>query len=176
MKPQEILKQARTKSGYTQEVIAREIGISDRMYQRYESGKFPKYKGEAIEKLDKLLGTNLISILYDKTSRLVTQDRPPEVVLTDAHITLQDYINEIKDSRDRWHSLVSSILDHIERDTKAALAHQKAWVEYEAERASGGDDDKKDEIMNKMGKLVRGYLLGRSSDRSRNDSDIEGTG
>lgn len=131
----------------------------------------------ALLKGKKPISDNFWSI-FDKSfpdKNAAAPPTPATTLLTGAHITLQDYINELKDSRDRWYSLVNSMLGHIEKDTKAVLAHQKAWVEYEAEKASGGDDDKRDEIMNKMGKLVRGYLLGRASDRNQGDSDNEGT-
>lgn len=69
MEPKEILKKARIAKGYTQEMIADKVGISHRMYQRYEEGKFPKFKSVQIKKLDRLLGTGLNAILYGKTLR-----------------------------------------------------------------------------------------------------------
>lgn len=64
-KAQEVLKNARIDKGLTQEAIAADIGISMRMYQRYEDGLFPKYKSENIKKLDQLLGINISDIIYD---------------------------------------------------------------------------------------------------------------
>lgn len=69
MEPKEILKKARIAKGYTQEMIADKVGISHRMYQRYEEGKFPKFKSIQIKKIDRLLGTGLNAVLYGKSVR-----------------------------------------------------------------------------------------------------------
>lgn len=63
--PVEILKKARKAKGLSQEAMAEKLGLSMRMYQRYEDGNFPKYKSENIRAIDKLLGTNLCDIIYD---------------------------------------------------------------------------------------------------------------
>ena len=59
----------REAKGYTQASLARELGISTRMLQRYEEGLFPKYKSETIIGIDTLLGTNFVEMIYDKTIR-----------------------------------------------------------------------------------------------------------
>ena len=59
-----ILKKARKARGLSQEAIAETLGISLRMYQRYEIGLFPKYKSENIKAIDKILHTNLFGIVY----------------------------------------------------------------------------------------------------------------
>jgi transcriptional regulator with XRE-family HTH domain len=64
--PQQILKKAREAKGLTQEALAEKVGISHRMLQRYEEGKFPKYKGDGVRRIDDILGTNLCDIIYDK--------------------------------------------------------------------------------------------------------------
>ena len=66
MKAKEILRRSRKSKGYTQYEMAEKLGISSRMYQRYEEGKFPKYKTAQINKIDRLLGTDLENILYKR--------------------------------------------------------------------------------------------------------------
>lgn len=69
MEPKEILKKARVAKGYTQKTFADKIGITQRAYQRYEKGDFPKYKNDTIKDIDDILGTSLGEILYDNKSR-----------------------------------------------------------------------------------------------------------
>lgn len=92
-------------------------------------------------------------------------------LLTGAHITLQDYINEIKHSRDMLFTLVNSGFGKMFDGQRLATAYQKAWIEYEAERAAQGDSDKKEEIMYKMGKLVDEYLHRETLFDIRGESD-----
>lgn len=165
------IKKARELKRYSQAKIAELLGEKRSTYAEWERSTVPK--ADVLAKISQITGVTMSDLLDEKPA--INGRQKPTDPLTGAHVTLQDYIDELKDSRDRWYSLVNSMLGHIEKDTKAVLAHQKAWIEYEAEKASGGDDDKRDEIMNKMGKLVRGYLLGRASDRSQGDSDNEGT-
>lgn len=65
-RPEEILKAAREKKKLTQSDIAYKLGITLRQYHKYESGKFPKYKSEVIQKLDTILGTNLFESIYEQ--------------------------------------------------------------------------------------------------------------
>lgn len=66
----EIIKKARALKGLKQEEVANGIGVSHRMYQRYEEGKFPKFKSDKIQELDKFLDTNIYEILYDKKNAI----------------------------------------------------------------------------------------------------------
>lgn len=66
MEPKEIIKLARAAKRLKQEDVANGIGISHRMYQRYEEGKFPKFKSNKIQELDRYLDTNIYDLLYDK--------------------------------------------------------------------------------------------------------------
>lgn len=186
-----ILKKARQALDLTQEDVAKRLGISQRAYAFYEDENLERMpRAKRIKELGKVLNIPVRTLMQhfnaeiEGESSTHVQEKPvaesqsikaSDTLLTGAHVTLQDYINELKDSRDRWYSIVNSILGHIEKDTKAVLAHQKAWIEYEAEKASGGNDDLKGEIMNKMGKLARGYLLSRASDHNLGDNDNEGT-
>jgi ribosome-binding protein aMBF1 (putative translation factor) len=68
MEPKDIIKLAREKKRLTQAQLAENLNISDRMVQRYEEGKFPKFKSENIKKLDDFLETNIYDILYDKNN------------------------------------------------------------------------------------------------------------
>lgn len=74
--PVEILQKARKHKGFTQEALAAELGITHRMIQRYEEGQWPKYKSKNIVAIDKLLGTNLNEIIYDKK---VPRETPDDV-------------------------------------------------------------------------------------------------
>jgi hypothetical protein len=82
-------------------------------------------------------------------------------------VTLQDYlelqkemITRLSEDKERLFSLLNSSLVRISDDQQIALAYQKAWVEYEAEKSAKGDPKKKREIISHMGKLVDGKLMG----------------
>lgn len=64
-KPQEIIREARESKKLTQTDVANKLGLSLRMYQRIESGMFPKYKSETIKTIDDILGTSVYDIIYD---------------------------------------------------------------------------------------------------------------
>ncbi len=66
-KPEELLKAAREKKGWTQSEVAEKLGIGLRMYQKYEDGQFPKYKREQISELDRLFSTNLYELIYEQS-------------------------------------------------------------------------------------------------------------
>lgn len=65
----EILQSARKKKGLSQEALAAKIGISHRMLQRYEDGKFPKYKSNVVKKIDEVLGTSLYELIYESKTK-----------------------------------------------------------------------------------------------------------
>jgi len=75
-------------------------------------------------------------------------------------ITLSDYIELLQTTNERLFAIINSTLGRIYDDSHTALAYQKAWVKYEAERSAGGDKDKEDEIRYKMSKLVDDELQG----------------
>lgn len=167
MEPKEEIKKARFGKKLTQSDVAKALGISLRMYQRYEEGKFPKYKDATINALDKVLGTDIYSLLYDKGLSHV--DVKPSNILPaeGVEITLQDYlelqkemIDRLSEDKERLFTLLNSSLVRISDDQQIALAYQKAWVEYEAEKSAKGDPKKKREIISHMGKLVDGKLMG----------------
>lgn len=72
LNPKDVLKKAREEKRITQAEMADRIGramsqgYSLRQYQRLEDGQFPKYKMNAIIEVDRILGTNLTAIIYDK--------------------------------------------------------------------------------------------------------------
>lgn len=76
------------------------------------------------------------------------------------NITLQDYINLLHRENDRLFTLLNSTLVQIHDDTRYALAYQKAWVKYEAERSAGGNKKQEAEIRYKMSKLVDDEIHG----------------
>jgi len=78
-RPEEILRIAREKARYTQAEISEKLGISSRHYQNIEEGKFPKFKGDIIKSIDKLLNLHLYEIIYE-------QKVPREV----GHLELQE--------------------------------------------------------------------------------------
>lgn len=89
-------------------------------------------------------------------------DRP--LPIGDVNVTLKDYIDLLKQTNDRLFMALNSGLGRIHSDQQVALAYQKAWVEYEAERASEGDESKKKKIIYKMGKLVDGIMQDKPSE------------
>lgn len=81
------------------------------------------------------------------------------------NITLQDYldlqkqmIQQLNEDKEKLYGIINSGLAKISKDQQYALAYQKAWVDREAEKESGGDKQKKNQIKAKMGKLVDGFL------------------
>lgn len=100
----------------------------------------------------------------------------PTDLLTGANVTLQDYINELRNDKAVLYSLANSILDQIKLDTKTALAYQMAWVEYEAERSAKGDEQLKLELIHRMNTLVRSYLPGRVSVSSESETGKQSKG
>lgn len=65
-RPEEILQKSREKKKLTQQDVADKIGMTLRQYNKYEAGKFPKYKSESIKAIDALLGTNLYELIYEQ--------------------------------------------------------------------------------------------------------------
>lgn len=86
------------------------------------------------------------------------------------NITLQDYIDLLHRENDRLFTILNSTLGRIHDDSHTALAYQKAWVKYEAERASNGNKQKEAEIIYKMSKLVDDEL--QDDDESDNPDEI----
>ena len=85
----------------------------------------------------------------------------PSDQLTGSNITLQDYIDkqdqridELKRDKELLYGIINSSFGRMFDLQKLATAYQKAWIEYEAERAAAGDQKKKLEIRYKMSKLV----------------------
>lgn len=75
----------------------------------------------------------------------------------------QARIEELKKDKEELTSKLNSILERIYGGQQLALAYQKAWVDYEAEKAAKGDLKKKKEIQYKMGKLVDGIIQNDAS-------------
>lgn len=144
------------------------LGIpKDRIY-KWEKGTAPKYEDRiAIVKWIEMEDwKNFPRGNLGKSSGLsketITARNQGEQYLSaeGVNITLADYINLLHRENDRLYALLNSSLVRISDDQQIALAYQKAWVEYEAEKAAKGDPKKKREIISHMGKLVDGKLMG----------------
>lgn len=112
---------------------------------------------------------SLLADLHRKTLQNATSGNKENVLnqplpLGDVTVTLKDYIDLLKYTNDRLFATLNSTLGQIHNDQQVALAYQKAWVEYEAEKESAGDESKKKKLMYKMGKLVDGKLKGKPSE------------
>ena len=70
--PKDVLIKARKRMGLRQEDVAQRLGITLRMYQRYEEGRFPKYKSDNIKQIDSLLGIKIYELIYDGKSNTDT--------------------------------------------------------------------------------------------------------
>ena len=126
MEPKEILKKARMSKGYTQEAIADKVGLSHRMYQRYEEGKFPKYKSDQIKKIDQLLGTSLNTILYGKASTGKHDAANEEVIQLkdkDAGKVIGDMQERILALEAKTTILLVTITEILSHQTKKRAAH-----------------------------------------------------
>lgn len=95
---------------------------------------------------------------------------PATTLLTGAHVTLQDHIDLLRDYNEKLFALLSSNLGKLYDGQQVMIAYQKAWVDYEAEKASAGDLQRKDEIKYKMSTLVDEQLHGDSSTYSQSGS------
>ena len=73
-KPEELLKEAREKTGKNQTEFASLLGLGLRAYQKFEAGDFPVYKTEHITKIDEILGTNLYELIYEQQKEVVVSD------------------------------------------------------------------------------------------------------
>lgn len=87
------------------------------------------------------------------------------------NITLADYIELLQTTNERLFAIINSTLGRIYDDSHTALAYQKAWVKYEAERASRGNKDKEAEIRYKMSKLVDDELQSDELSGSHDGND-----
>lgn len=63
-----------------------------------------------------------------------------------------------EEQNDRLMALLESNLNMLHTEVRVGLAYQKAWVEYEAEKAAQGDEKKQQEVLDKMGRLVRSKI------------------
>lgn len=86
------------------------------------------------------------------------------------NITLQDYldlqkqmIQQLNEDKEKLYGIINSGLIRSTDDLDTILAYQKAWVDYTAEKDSGGDKKKKAQVHLKMNKLVDDRKKGRAS-------------
>lgn len=86
-------------------------------------------------------------------------------------VTLQDYIDLLKDTNDKLFAIVNSTLSQIHEDSRYSVAYQKAWVKYEAERSSGGDKQKEAEVNYKLNKLVDDVIENDDESGSPGETD-----
>lgn len=146
--------------------MSNDTGISAYKIYKWLAGK-GNPKAEDAATIKKWLSGNLEKVPNSNNGK----EGHLDTLLTGAHVTLQDYINELRNDKAVLYSLANSILDQIKLDTKTALAYQMAWVEHEAERQANGDEQLKRELIHKMNKLVRSYLLGHIAMSSESEMD-----
>lgn len=126
----------------------------------------------ALLKGKKPISDNFWSI-FDKSfpdKNAAAPPTPATTLLTGAHVTLQDHIDLLRDYNEKLFALLSSNLGKLYDGQQVMIAYQKAWVDYEAEKASAGDLQRKDEIKYKMSTLVDEQLHGDSSTYSQSGS------
>lgn len=75
----------------------------------------------------------------------------------------QARIDELNKHKDDLLQIINSTLNQIHDDSRAALAYQKAWVKYEAEKVAKGNKQTEDQLRYKMSKLVDDELQGGES-------------
>lgn len=134
--PKEIIKQAREKKGLTQAQLAENLDISGRMIQRYEEGKFPKFKSENIAKLDEYLGTNICDILYDIKNdnrpvneemyeRLIDQIEARRADSEAMARKMEAHYNDMKNALERAQVTINEVLKPIKEQTAEILTSSK---------------------------------------------------
>lgn len=147
----EITKKTGLSKGQVSQVLSRKLSPSEQLITKF-------YKGFNI-------------VPNDKNSKKGNPSPSHYLDNSDVKITLQDYINLLHRENERLFTILNSALGRISEDSHTGLAYQKAWVKYEAERASGGDKQKEAEIRYKMSKLVDDEL--RIDDESGNPDEID---
>lgn len=75
----------------------------------------------------------------------------------------QARIDELNKHKDDLLQIINSTLNQIHDDSRAALAYQKAWVKYEAEKVAKGNKQTEAQLRYKMSKLVDDELQGGES-------------
>ena len=99
-RPEEILKKARERKKLTQSDVAKKVGITIRQYHKYESGQFPKYKSDSIQKIDELLGTKLFELIYEQNIpqdaeisgqlALIIRDQNEKIIRLEAYVEVYE--------------------------------------------------------------------------------------
>lgn len=151
--------------GSNKSEVAAKLGISSQLLGQYMKGR-QNPKIHFFNKWKEVFGEDLLRMTETNVSEQAREDRQKltdPLPMGDVNITLKDYIDLLKYTNERLFATLNSTLGQIHSDQQVALAYQKAWVEYEAERASEGDESKKKKIMYKMSKLVDGKMKDKPS-------------
>lgn len=94
---------ARVKKKWSQTIMAKRLGISLRQYSKYESGQFPKYKTDILQKIDRLLGTSIMESINEQIVPHETSLSEPEVKYegkkNDQALTMQALVNLTESNR-----------------------------------------------------------------------------
>jgi transcriptional regulator with XRE-family HTH domain len=134
-KPEEIIRAARETKGWTlQEAadrLAKELNqsYSMRQYQKLEDGVFPKYKTEVVAALDKILGTDILPMVYEQTVPIHKKENPS----TGNQDFQKDYIKFYQDyisKQDRIHELELYVRD-LEAELKELRQVQERFDSIE---------------------------------------------
>lgn len=133
MEPKDIIKTAREGKGLTQAQLADIVEVSDRMIQRYEEGKFPKFKSEKIKKLDETLGTKIYDIIYDKKSsledhyieRLIEQIEARRRDAEENAKKMESHYQDMKAALERAQITINEVLKPIQAQTIEILVNSK---------------------------------------------------
>lgn len=137
MEPKDIIKKAREAKKLTQSQLAENVGVSERMIQRYEEGKFPKFKSTKVKKLDGILGTQIYDKLYDRKSDTIKDSdneylerliEEIEARRSDAEATaikMESHYNDMKNALERAQVTINEILKPIKDQTQEILSSSK---------------------------------------------------
>lgn len=118
MEPKDIIKKAREDRGLTQSQLAENVGVSERMIQRYEEGRFPKFKSDKIKKIEELLNIKVSDILYDTKN---------DIQKIGENGYLERFIEEIEARRRDAEAVAKKMEDHY-NDMKAALERSQLAI------------------------------------------------
>lgn len=133
MEPKDIIKTAREGKGLTQAQLADIIEVSDRMIQRYEEGKFPKFKSEKIKKLDQTLGIKIYDIIYDTKNntedtyieRLIEQIEARRRDAEENAKKMESHYQDMKAALERAQTTINEVLKPIQAQTIEILVNSK---------------------------------------------------
>lgn len=164
---------AREGRGLTQSQMAQRLGASLkqtyslRQYQKIEEGRFPKYKKEIVQQIDRLLGTNAYDVIYEQNVPRETappQRQPEREVSSSSELMeiMRERVKELKEDKEWLKKNLEFSLTGLAIGQKSILAHVATVLEKDDEREAAGNKKKeqtlKEDTDRRIGDKMSGLL------------------